>query len=158
MKPLRRSVTFWCGLFVLVFLLWVWVDSLSHVNGIFYRRPVHSERVQAQVQGGTIAVMWDEGPLPKGYRNPPPPFPFSFYRVKEPAAQEWWPDLYGWADVERFIFGGGTVTTSDLLKMVETGAGLPMRRYHVVLPLWAVIAVYAAAWLGLLKCRRRRKG
>lgn len=29
-KPLRRSVAFWLGLFVLSFFVWIWGDSFFH--------------------------------------------------------------------------------------------------------------------------------
>jgi hypothetical protein len=60
MKPLRRSVTFWCGLFVHIFLCWLGMMSIYRTTYINFPATGSSE-VSLQILGGLIVVQKWEG-------------------------------------------------------------------------------------------------
>jgi hypothetical protein len=156
MKPLRRSVTFWCGLFVIAFLIWAWVDSRWHRSEVAYFKAPFNERYELATHRGVLALGWSEGGYPPGYAVPRRSVPFAAWRRANPSEMEWFPDFYGWEDSRRFFARAG-VTHADLMKMLEDPAkGLPVRTYHVQVPFWELLAGFVPGWVLALLWRRRR--
>lgn len=157
MKPLRRSAIFWCGLSVLCFLVWAWVDSLSYRSGLLYQRPIDSQRRELQLHRGLLVLSWHAGEYPKGYFNPPPANPFSVWRNREPVPPEWTADLYGWEEMAVLVTMG-PIKQEDLVTLLNDPSNiLPFRRYHVQVPIWALIAGFGVPWALLLGWRRRKR-
>ncbi|MCW1917015.1 hypothetical protein OJ996_25725 [Luteolibacter sp. GHJ8] len=156
MKPLRRSVTFWCGLFVIAFLVWAWVDSQWHRSEVVYYQAPYNEPYQLGVHGGMLVLNWTEGGYPPGYSVPRRAFPFAAWRRPDRLAMLWFPDFYGWWDGRRY-FGWGGMTRAEIMKMREDPAkGFPLRTYHVQVPLWALLLGFILGWGSVLIWRRRR--
>lgn len=157
MKPLRRSVTFWCGLFVIAFLIWAWVDSRWHRSEVAYFKAPFNERYELATHRGVLELNWAEGDHPPGYAVPRPRFPFNARRLPDDSGVEWLPDFYGWTDGRRF-FGRPGMSHADVIKMLDDPAkGHWLRDYHVQVPMWALVLGFILGWLPVLLWRRSRR-
>ena len=154
-KPLRRSATFWCGLFVLIFLSWAAVDSLSHRSMLRLSRFLHEGRT-LEVHGGVIAFKWEEGSLPPGGRSVRLRFSLP-QRWRHPAWKGWFPAFHGWQDSRRYSFPPGT-TQAAAMAIMRSSPGVPVRTHHVQVPLWPVLLLYGMLWCLVLRWRSRRGG
>jgi hypothetical protein len=156
MKPLRRSAIFWCGLFVLCFLMWLCVDSQWHRNGVVYLRRPLGQRWELQTHRGALRLHWDVGEYPAGYRIPGRLWPFHAWRHPDPGGLDWFPDFYGWEDGRRFFSVTG-MSHAELMELLrDPSQGFPVRNYHVQVPIWALIVGFGVLWGLLLGWRRRR--
>ena len=69
--PWWRSVGFWLGLWVLVFLLWVWVDSYSRVPQLSF--PVTMDGPGWRLTGAGVEVAVQRGRVVVGQQHVPNP-------------------------------------------------------------------------------------
>jgi hypothetical protein len=138
-KLLRRSFTFWSGLSVLVFLVWVWVDSFTVWSFASIPRNGHYGPLRNSLCSGVLEVSWDDvpgqsGPRPqklKGGRMP------AWEKMDPWAKHHWWPERHV-VNEARMRVGTGTV---------------PLYEHHLYYPYWMVIGVYLGLWAVLLFLR-----
>lgn len=64
LKPIRRSVGFWIGLCVTLFLLWVWADSRSHLTKFGVRETPRALEVTVRNSLAIIGISFPEGRSP----------------------------------------------------------------------------------------------
>jgi hypothetical protein len=89
---LHRSITFWSGLFVLIFLGWLWRDSLRMTNSLLL--PTRGQTDFIGIGGGQLyhfrigiaplsapTLRWEYRPLSGG--TPPPAVPSLYTRQEE---------------------------------------------------------------------------
>lgn len=135
-KPLYRSVTFWSGIVVLVFLLWAGVDSMRRGTSGYVS--MNGAGLGIGNQGGRIALFWTTGsivvPSIYGHRGPLDAEAIQAmsdallrpeYRI-DPLGDAW---------------GGAAVLTTR----------------NLLLPHGFVIGLWLCLWLGLLLWRARRQ-
>lgn len=130
MKPLRRSVIFWCGLFVHIFLCWL--GMMSTYRAIYTNFPATaSSQVSLQIRGGLIILNQRKG---TGLRGPhPAQFGSSTWMPGDMDWEGWFPAFY-----ETYQYSGGR-----------------SRRWRV--PLILLLPSYSLLWLGLMRWSRRRE-
>jgi hypothetical protein len=61
-RPFYRWKSFWLGVFVLAFLAWAWVRSMSYVEGILWMTGKHS--ISGGQAFGSVSLNWDGAPPP----------------------------------------------------------------------------------------------
>jgi hypothetical protein len=138
-KPLRRSFTFWSGLFVLVFLVWVWVDSFATWSFASIPRNGHYGPLRNSLCSGVIEMSWDDvpgqsGPRPQEFKGGRMP---AWARMDPRAKHHWWPERHVVNEAQMRV-GTGTV---------------PLYEHHLYYPYWMVIGVYLGLWAVLLVLR-----
>jgi hypothetical protein len=80
-RPLHRWKSFWLGVFVLAFLAWAWVRSMSYVEGIFWMTGKHS--INAGQAFGSVFLNWD------GSRPPTTRPIFVWVQEVAPVGEPW---------------------------------------------------------------------
>jgi hypothetical protein len=145
-KPpaLYRSPLFWLGMFVPVFLVWAWGDSMKKrtefVRRVMFRdvgMPVEVSEDGVFVANGRIVLTWTSVtellPPVTEFRRP---YKYSRHSAvydrtwfAKPAMLREHDEMWTWA---KFI------------------------RQQVVIPMWLVMAVYLVLWDGVLRWYRRR--
>ena len=147
MKPLYRSITFWSGILVMIFIAWAWRDSMKAQSSL--RR----HNFNAQNLWGSISV--EKTPL--FYRGDASRFPldrsggFSVFS-DTPAFP---PPL--------ILRGGGEESAYEVPELgiyhewiKQRFRYLPQDSWIVLLPHWLLLALVALPWSGLLLWRSRR--
>lgn len=148
-KPaLHRSVVFWLGCFVLLFLVWAWADSRKTVTsasrmsllitpgapfGDFHG--VYLDRVA--LDGGRILVWWSHATITS-----------STLHLDSHSMGY----MRGPRDAEGVWFAKPTVVRH----VDENTAGARVMTYFVEVPMWCVVALYLMGCGGVLVWRRRR--
>ena len=148
-RALHRSVGFWLGCFVLVFLLWVWVDSWKVETSLermwFIEAPAeidysvlsgpHTDEVA--VDSGRIIISWGRAVI----RDPLVRTScFPFHAAREPAEP------------------GGEWFATPVVRRYEDGESLRAMvvAYRVVVPMWGIVGLYVMGCGGVMWWRRRR--
>lgn len=145
-KPLRRSVAFWSGLFVLSFLVWVWGDSFFHQTGMLVGG---ASPKRFLIKPGMLTVEWESSSHP-GFATPTVPPGIGFRRSKQqhrPPWNLWFPDFYGWSDGMRYFYPPGTPGPVPGASSPPPGVpGFPFRSYHVQVALWMPATAFLVIW------------
>jgi hypothetical protein len=141
--PLRPTTGFYLGIFPLVLLLWVWIDSVeSHSDWAIRRKPQQTFVLTiAESRAGWMLI------------------------TRKPDNREPLPSLTPWyGRINRF---GAMTTRADgtpvpvfpaLLQDELRGYRPPTYDYHIVtIPLWLIVAVYLSLWLALSWWRARKR-
>lgn len=149
-KPIYRSIIFWSGILVLLFICWAWRDS-------YYRSPAVSFRVGSVVSGnGGVMIFRTKAPLLVSYQ------PSPYLRP------DW--ELFQAPFSMRGLGLGTSAEGSELtVKDRELKAARNAREFYDLLmdyrkqsdrlyfiPHWCILLAVALAWSGLLLRRTRR--
>jgi hypothetical protein len=144
-KPLHRSITFWSGIFVMLFIVWAWWNSMKVVS----RGNIARLSVSSYCGGMELA---DTG-IRRGYYiqryglalpEPPAAFPAPFFvRGQGPAFAPW-----AWNALAK--------DASYVDQASWRARILPLGSVTIFIPYWLLLLVAAAAWIGLLFWRARR--
>jgi hypothetical protein len=139
-KPLYRSATFWCGLSVLVFLIWVWVDSFATWSFGSIPRKGQYGPLRNSLRSGVIEMSWDDVPG----QSYPSRQKFAGGRMPAWGKMDPWSKHHWWP--ERHVVNA--VQTRS-----PTGA-VPLYEHHRYYPYWMVVGVYLLIWIaGMVGCR-----
>lgn len=138
-KPLRRSFTLWGGLFVLVFLIWVWADSFTTWSFGSIPRKGQYGPLRNSLRSGVIEMSWDDVPgqsYPKPQRFAAGRMP-AWEKMDPWSKHHWWPERH-------------------VVHAVQTGSpagAVPLYEHHLYYPYWMAVAVYLGLWTVLLILR-----
>jgi len=149
-KPaLYRSVVFWLGCFVLLFLVWAWADSLKTRTS--YRRIWAVATLvgpgTARHVGTCIDAVWvDSGRV--GFR-------WNHAKVASPGLR----GLY-----QRFEFAREPASGNEAIQRMPMAAreqhdpttGVTIVSYRVAVPMWGVVVLYLMVCGGVMVWWRRR--
>ena len=156
---LRRSITFWSGLIIILFLAWAWWDSERHWNSL------HRERFFIHSAWGGLHLDQHFSPVPASWpafeRKPPEllykhrhePFPGPFLLREGRIWDEGSEELLARAQRNR----DKTVeyTTQEFMKFSSLFGR--SRDWVLFIPYWLLILSTAMAWTALLFWRSQRK-
>jgi hypothetical protein len=155
MKPaLHRSVVFWLGVFVLMFLGWLWADSRRTTTSLYKILELEDTRAMPPLTDAMTytsreascinGVTLHDGKLVLSYASATKLKPHVTMRRGPLTFMRIAPD-YHW---QVPALGGG---------MYYDGANLAtVRRYQVVVPMWGVVGLYLMGSGGVLWWRRRK--
>ncbi|QJE99120.1 hypothetical protein [Luteolibacter luteus] len=144
-KPLHRSITFWSGILVMIFIAWVWVDS-SRFASDAYRHPYRIGTVRG------IVYLHRESAV-----RITPPATMARHRLG-PGAIEFHvfpPPLFA-RGKQRTI--PDTPPEADIVEQVKREiATSPPDAWVVVIPHWLLLLAAITVWLAGLVWRDRRQ-
>lgn len=144
--PLHRSIAFWLGLPLPVFLLWAWFDSLRYSTswerakgdgrvvacfvywGKFEFQHVRSDSLPPPGAGYILVITEPYGDLTRE----PYDIPFEAFGFAAPRFERQWEDF------------------------ARQGKGTDCLATTLVLPFWLMLALYLPLWLALSLWRARR--
>ncbi|MEK7953626.1 hypothetical protein [Luteolibacter soli] len=144
---LRRSLTFWAGLLVIVFTFWAWRDSSSRTSSL------HGIRGSAQSAVNGLHIEWGAN----WYEQ------WGIYRKNLPANEansKWQRDFF---PLPIFVhhepnqenaFLDWTVLKSAMQARVNLGGP---SSWSIFLPYWIIMLALAITWSALLLRRARRQ-
>lgn len=142
--PLHRTLSFYCGLFPIVLLLWAWADSRTHWTLWQLRRGIdHAVWIELEESalhlGETLTQTPGESYLGGSYSQLPAKALTSWTRESIPhPVESWFPE-------------------PRTLHRREGGHSFPaINLTHYVLPLWLVLLCYLPLWLGFTAWRAWR--
>ena len=154
-KAWHRSFSFWFGMLVLSFLMWVWVDSFFNYSFMRIPRTGSIPGSFTRFRSGVIAVQWRE------WTGKPREFygPFAFNRRNFPARDSpWRAEHWGMSHERRSAWvytGPHGLTDDEELRRMDAGENAPYQEHTRRYPFWMVIAAYLVLW-GLAMWFRHR--
>lgn len=159
-KPIHRSVTFWCGIFVITFVCWLWRDSFSHLSGIWVRTAPSGTGMN--ISSRTSILTLEHNTSPSAVRGGK----LHHYRTRMPVDPKWEVSILPLPAFER---GGGfsidstgprPPSFSDVRTHLDLQRRLmtirPARDWSFMIPHWLILAGVALPWSGALLWRARR--
>lgn len=141
MKPLRRSLAFWSGVILLLFLLWIWAHSYGMKSGIVTHLKQGSPHLAMLERGDLEFRIPDSGAadLPPGTRS------LGFVQDVSPPPDIIWPKDYRWRRMEENPY---SISRPRVFVTWESVTVLP----YAIVP-----AGFCVLWLALLAWHRRRQ-
>ena len=150
---LHRSITFWSGILVIVFIVWAWLDSLNAQSSAMWE--------SCELESHTSALTFIYRPASRrpgwewirnlNYSKP------AFSVVPPPHFIRGGVDHADLQTRQRYATKYDSLESlweSNAMNMVfKTG-----RDWLICLPYWLMLAGFMVPWLGLLAWRARRRG
>lgn len=147
---LHRSITFWSGIIVMVFICWAWRDSKEHWSCSTFKSWHAQHYKSAFIFGSndhTTPLRWQR-------------LPASAYPIQE---EEYFPAPYlTWGSERRYVHALTAMQREQRTLREKTLGLMEKAKRHIwmsFIPHWLILLAVGAVWLGLLfwRARRRRK-
>lgn len=155
---LHRSLTFWSGILVMLFIAWAWRDSLKSQSWM----------------GNRSFVVMNVSAFVALHHQTDPPIPIGAPAPRFETRREALPRLKGIEDPllppPLFLRGGGEnihdfMARGESMKPVKTSHELqrnlihfrPRADWSLLIPHWLLLAGVGVAWAGLLAWRAKRR-
>ena len=144
LKPLWRSVSFWVGTCVTLFLLWVWVDSTGHSTSFGISQPPRAVEISLRNSTAVVGISLPDEPPSAGSGR------WNWERRPEGYSELAWFPAADAIRVSRYTgpspIGPPSATTPSIL--VFDGS-------EFSIPFWWVVGAWLAVWLGALRLYRK---
>jgi len=146
---LHRSVTFWSGVVVMVFICWAWRDSLSNLSEVVHEIGA----IQSVPDGVLVSHGTNEGSGLKLQHEPHRSFVLEVRRQRLPRPFF----LRGKNQPLDDGQGAGKPALTQEAWLRNWISGNPPRVWMLFIPYWVISLFAAIVWTGLLLWRARRR-
>ncbi|QJE99114.1 hypothetical protein [Luteolibacter luteus] len=150
-KPLPRSITFWSGIFVMLFITWAWWDSFQNYSVAYVRDRIEVQSTQGMMVFGEADQIDPMGGkrVKRTSKLPTKVFPEPVFLRGGGETLEDEAQYRKWDEEMR-------AAPDQIVRARLDMKTFPRDQVRLMLPYWLFVLAVALPWCGLLMLRARR--